>query len=165
MHQQIIDALVIACEVFKSGTFKQIIEAYMNQIVLSLLSGMIGVIIGSFLQSYLHKRYNRLEQKRDVLRRFVANRHFLTESLRDSRDGTEPFISLNEMFIVFADSPPVISALKKFRQELKQNQVDHILTLIKAMAIASKVCIDELDDDFISHPFTPNLQKCTSDKE
>ena len=69
------------------------------------------------------------------------------------------------MFIVFADSPPVISALKKFRQELKQNQVDHILTLIKAMAIASKVCIDELDDDFISHPFTPNLQKCTSDKE
>ena len=170
-YQQIIDALAAACGICASDTCTQIMGIHMNQIDLSLLTGAVGVfgaivgaIVGALIAWNLNRKHDEQKQKRDVLRRFVANRYFLTENFV-GKSINEPYIALNEAFVVFADSPPVISALKKFRQELKQNQIGHILTLIKAMAIASKVSIDKLDDDFISHPFTPNPQKCTSDKE
>ena len=141
----------------------------MDQITLSLLSGVIGALLGAllvaFLQSYLHQKYDQREQKRDVLTRFVGNRHFLTGPLMGN-SSAEPYISLNEIFIVFADSPSVISALKKFHQELNQpgRLVDNILTLTKEMATASDVRIDKLNDDFISRPFTPP-SKAGSEKD
>ena len=79
----------------------------------------------------------------------------LTET-RVGRDG-EPFVALNEVFVVYADHPPVISALKKMHEELGiQNRLsDNILTLTKAMAKAAKVPIRDLNDEFITRPFTP----------
>ena len=64
---------------------------------------------------------------------------------------------MNEIFIVFADYPEVISAVNRFHQELKlpHRTDDNILTLIKAMAKASDVPIDNLNDDFIVRPFAP----------
>lgn len=141
----------------------------MDKIILSLLSGMIGALLGAllvaFLQSYLHRKYDQVERKRDVLRRFVGSRHFLTGSLH-GRTSAEPFISLNETFIVFADSPAVISALRKLHQELQRPDrlVDNILTLTKAMATASSVRMDNLNDDFIVHPFTPSSSERRGDK-
>ena len=102
----------------------------MNQIVLSLLSAVIGVLIGALLTAHLHRKYDQLKQKRDVLRRFVGYRYFLAGNFV-GKSINEPYIALNEAFVVFADSPCVICALKKFRQELKQNQVDHILSSSK----------------------------------
>ena len=127
----------------------------MDQIVVSLLSGVVGALLATFIQSHLHRKYDRLQQKRDVLRRFVGNRHLLTRKPVNS--NVEPFIALNEIFVVFADCPSVISALRKFHEELGQSnrEIDNILTLVKTMATASDVQVVHLNDDFIARPFAP----------
>lgn len=139
----------------------------MNQIDSSLLTGAVGVfgaivgaIVGALIAWNLNRKHDEQKQKRDVLRRFVANRYFLTENFV-GKIINEPYVALNEALIVFADSPCVISVLKKYHKEPK---ADNIPTLIKAMANASGM-IDKLDDDFISRPFTPPPQKCTNDKD
>ena len=97
-----------------------------------------------------------LSAKRDVLRRFVGNRYVLTSPPNISREG-EPFVALNEIFVVYAEHPQVIAALKKMHEELgtKNRLVDNILTLTKAMAKAAEVPVQELNDEFIARPFTP----------
>ena len=99
-------------------------------IITLLLSGLVATVV-SF---HLHRGYNELEVKRDVLRRFAGNRYLLTES-RVGRDG-EPFVALNEVFVVYADHPQVISAPRKMHEELgiQNRPSDNILTLTKAMA-------------------------------
>ena len=56
------------------------------------------------------KRYRR-QWKRDVLARLVGNRHFLTDNWMGRSSG-EPFIALNQAFVAFDDSRPVLDALE-----------------------------------------------------
>ena len=122
-----------------------------NTILPILLSGIIAVIISGWQQ----RRFNILMVKRDVLRRFVGNRYALTESLKGQTG--EPFIALNEIFVVYAKDQQVIAALKKMHEELRVSDrlSDNIVTLTKAMAKAAKVPINDLNDEFITRPFTP----------
>jgi len=124
-------------------------------IISAFLSGIVGVVISTLY----HRRYDRRKQKRDVLRRFVGNRYVLTGRHMGNQDG-EPFIALNETFVVFADSHIVIAALKKMHQELGQpNRLsDNVVTLTKEMAKAAGVKIEGLNDDFIERPFTPGAR-------
>ena len=71
--------------------------------------------------------------------------------------GGEPFVSLNKIFVVYAEHPQVIAALKKMHEELgvKGRLSDNIVTLTKAMAKAAEVPVQELNDEFISQLFTP----------
>ena len=89
------------------------------------------------------------------MRRFVGNRYCLTPG-RQSESG-EPFIALNEIFIVYARDREVIDAIKKMHEEIhtENRLIDNILTLTKAMAKAAKVPINGLNDNFIEKPFTP----------
>ena len=98
--------------------------------------------------------------KRDVLRRFVGNRYTLTESLKGH--AGEPFIALNEIFVVYAKDQQVITALKKMHEELglSGRLSDNIVMLTKAMALAAKVPIKGLNDEFITRPFTPPSEVC-----
>ena len=120
-------------------------------IVSSLLSGIIGVLASA----YHYRRYDAAKLKRDVFRRLAGNRHLLTIDPCDAKE--EPFIALNEAFIVFADSPEVIAALKKMHDELGQpgRLVDNIVTLMKAMAESAGVPMKGLNDSFIERPFAP----------
>lgn len=122
-----------------------------NTLLPILLSGILAVIISSWLQ----RRFNVLTIKRDVFRRFVGNRYFLTVSLKGQTG--EPFIALNEIFVVFSENQQVIAALKMMHEELSvPNRLnDNIVTLTKAMAKAAKVPTNDLNDEFISRPFTP----------
>lgn len=124
-------------------------------IVIALISGLLGSLLGACVSFYLNRRYTETAIKRDVLRRFVANRHLLTT--HNKSDGGEPFIALNEVFIVYANHSGVISKLKKMQEELgtPERLSDNIVSLIKAMAKAVKVPIGELNDDFLLRPFTP----------
>lgn len=87
----------------------------MNSITLTLTSGIVGILLGALISAvvsaYLYRKYDKLKQKRDVLTRLVGNRHFLTDP--ENPNDTEPFISLNEICIVFAGSPSVIAAVKE----------------------------------------------------
>ena len=122
----------------------------MNIVVVILTSSVVSAI----LSFYLQWRYEKREIKRDVLRRFVANRYRLTGS---HISNGEPFIALNEVFVVFSEHPEVILALIKMHQELGRDDrlIDNVVTLTKAMAKAAKVPIRNLNDEFIIRPFTP----------
>jgi len=120
-------------------------------IISSLLSGIVGVI----LSALYYRRYDALRLKRDVFRRFAGNRFLLTAVPCETK--AEPFIALNETFIVFADSPRVIAALKKMHEELtiQGRLVDNIITLMKAMGESARVPMKDLNDSFLQRPFTP----------
>ena len=123
-----------------------------NTILPIMLSGLLAAIISVSLQ----RRFNVLMIKRDVLRRFVGNRYALTESLKGH--AGEPFIALNEIFVVYAKDQQVIAALKKMHEEPGRLS-DNIVTLTKAMALAAKVPINDLNDEFITRPFTPPFRE------
>ena len=113
------------------------------------------------LQKEQWKR-DELEIRRDVLRRLVAHCYLLTPSFQ-GKDG-EPFIALNEAWVVFADFPKVIKALDKMHNELekkdsliekKDSLSCNILNVVRAMAEVAEISIKDLDDKFIERPFTP----------
>ena len=136
-----------------------------NTVAVSLLSGLVGTVLGSlgtllavYLNSRLKKNRYRLRWKRDVLARLVGNRHFLTVKWKGRSSG-EPFIALNQAFVAFDASLPVLDALKKYHAELDlpgpDRNENNLVTLIKAMAKSSGVRVDGLNDFFVTHLFTP----------
>ncbi|MCY4365956.1 MAG: hypothetical protein OXE17_07025 [Chloroflexi bacterium] len=100
-------------------------------------------------------RKDELERRRDVLRRLVGYSYRLTSSFTGT-DG-EPFIALNEAWVVFADVEEVTLNLKRMHNELGHPNLlrPNILALVKSMAIAAEIPLYELDDKFIESPFTP----------
>ena len=77
--------------------------------------------------------------------------------MRTVGDG-EPFVSLNQISIVFANDPGVRRALRTMFDDLHtpQKLVPNIVALIRQMAKAADVKLeDEWDDDFFARPFTP----------
>lgn len=121
-------------------------------IISSLLSGLVGVIVSS---AY-YRRFEHRKAKQDVLRRLVGNRMFLTDKLMTEKNR-DLFVALNEIFVVYSDSPAVITALKKMHNELGQQGrlLDNLVSLIKEMCKASGVPFGKLNDNFIESPFTP----------
>jgi hypothetical protein len=119
-------------------------------VVSSLVSGLVGVVISAVY----YRKYDRMKLRREVLRRFVGNRHLL---VGPTTGQGEPFVALNEVFVVFSDAPAVISAIKKMHEELGEEGrlVDNIVTLTKAMACAAGVRLESVNDSFIEKPFTP----------
>ena len=126
-------------------------EAIATVLISALLSGLLA----TWVSFYLNRQYSEIEVKRDVLRRFVGSRYLLTGKYMGSEG--EPFVALNEVFVVYAEHPQVISTLRKMHEELNipDRLPDNILSLVKAMAKAANVPIRELNDDFIMRPFTP----------
>ncbi len=80
------------------------------------------------------------------------NRYFLTED-PIGKGGAEPFLALNEAFVVFADSPGVITALRKIHEELGRPDRlnDNIVTLIKKMANGARGGVQERTSPVAEH--------------
>ncbi len=115
-------------------------------LVVALISGLIGAALTLYVQAQLDER----SVKRDVLRRVAGNRHVLTQRVPLPPSG-EPFVALNEAFIVFANHPEVLTALENLRTGGNRD-AENVVALIKRMATASGVDIG-LDDAFIDTPF------------
>ena len=129
----------------------------METILVSLLSGLVGALLATYFNSYLFQKHYRLSLKRDVFFRFVGTRHLFNHNLRT--DNREPYTSLNQAFVVFEDSEAVISALKELSEAIGTGRVnDKMISLIKAMAEASKINIKNLNDDFLLNPFIPIIE-------
>ena len=127
---------------------------------ISLISGLFGALLAVGFQSHLDELADKLATKRDVLRRFAGNRYVLTENSGATIQlNGEPFVALNEAFIVFAEDPTVIEALRVMHDQLGQQGrlVDNIVTVVKEMAEVSNVAIN-LNDSFIERPFTPRRE-------
>ena len=131
-----------------------------SNIGISLISGLFAALLAVGVQSHLDELADELATKRDVLRRFAGNRYVLTEnSGATTQPNGEPFVALNEAFIVFAEDPTVIEALRVMHDQLGQQGrlVDNIVTVVKEMAEVSNVAIN-LNDSFIERPFTPRRE-------
>ena len=115
--------------------------------ILTILGGIIGV----WLQARHSRKAEELKQKQDVFRRFFGSRY---RFLGDSRTPIEPYTSFNEIAIVFADSPDVISALNKFHGEMGRQDLfhDNLTTLVEALATATNIPDGNLTHDFINRP-------------
>ena len=124
-------------------------------IVLSVISLLLSGVVAASISSWMHQQFNELAVKRDVLRRFVGHRYLLTSSFV-GREG-EPFVALNEIFVVYADHPEVLTSLRNMHDQLRVfgQLPKNILTLTTAMAKAAKVPIRELDQQLINKPFAP----------
>ena len=123
--------------------------------IVSLLIAFISAAVSCFavyqagvLQENQWER-NEIELKRDVLRRLVGHRYVLTPGRTDPSAGA--IVALNETWVVFADHPDVLRALRAMHQE--EFKAEHLSALVKAMAQASGIDLVELDDYFIEHPF------------
>ncbi len=121
-------------------------------LVTSLLSGLVAVLVTIGVSTWLDQR----EAKRDVLRRIAGNRHIVIPGGPDVPLSGEPFVALNEAFIVFADEPEVLRTLEELRTRDGSREV--LVALIKRMAVAADVQI-ELDDAFINNAFRPRQQR------
>ena len=100
-------------------------------------------------------RRDELELRRDVLRRLFAYRYRLVETLK-GKDG-EPFIALNEASIVYEGFPKVTGALNLLRREpTEEGSLSRsIVAIVRAMAEAAEISVQDLDDCSIERPFTP----------
>ena len=100
-------------------------------IISSLISGIIGVLISIFY----HKRSDKKRTKIDVLRNFVGYRHDLK--------GNEFTKALNEIFVVFCDSPDIQTKVKNLHEVLNSGQHtlanDRLYKLFKAMCNDLKI--------------------------
>ncbi len=93
----------------------------------------------------------KLELKRDVLRRIAGNRHIgLPKRIPPPPNG-EPYVALNEAFIVFADDTKVLQALQDLRRH-RPARTEDFVAVVKRMASAAGVPIN-LDDAYINSAF------------
>lgn len=118
-------------------------------IMSSLLSGLIGVI----LSSWFYLRYEHRKQKFDTLRRLLGNRFSLPEAEKNNFEHSreEFFAALNEIVVVFHDSPIALDALNKYYEN---KSLDNLVRLFKAICKSLKVSY-EFNDSFFQRPFTP----------
>ena len=123
-----------------------------------LIVALSSAIVASFLTHLFVKRRAQRALKRDVLNRFVGCRFALTSrSLQQRADG-EPFVSLNQISIVYANDLGVRRALRTMFDDLHtpNKLIPNIVALIRQMAKAADVKLEqEWDDDFFARPFTP----------
>lgn len=128
--------------------------------IMALIVAITSIYIAVRLQKNQWKR-DELEMRRDVLRRLFAYRYRLTESWKGKGQDGEPFIALNEAFIVFASFPQVICAVKKMHNDLEKEDSPkgslgcNIVKVVHAMADAAEFSTKDLDDSLIKIPFTP----------
>ena len=114
----------------------------------SLLSGIIGVII-----STIYYRFHEAKKiKIDTLTKVIANRYDL--------HGDNFSRALNEIFIIFRKSRPVMEALSEFHKRTitpNVNNEDAPLHLIKKMCDDVSVSYDGFNDSFFLRPFNTRL--------
>lgn len=130
----------------------------MNEFGLGVSPTMVAAIVGAVLglsglaiATYLDHRRSKLRVKRDVLRRVVGYRFRLVK--KHPKDTEEPWLALNEIFIVFARDKRVVRELDSYwRNGFRK---DRLRDLVRAMAEAAKVP-DNFSDDFFDRPFTRN---------
>lgn len=126
-------------------------------IVISVVSAIIAGISVWQARRFQREQWRRdeLAMRRDVLRRLCGYRYRLTGD-RVGQDG-EPFVALNEAWVVFAEFPEVRGALVKMHMELGESErlSENYVSLVRAMAGVARVPVDDIDDVMLARPFTP----------
>ena len=119
--------------------------------VLTLSSGLLGALITAWFQRRWHNRIVKV----DTLRRLVAYRYHIADQTVSA--SGEPFVALNEVFVVYSDDPKVLEELEKFHDRIYSNPetlADDLLRLIRVMAKSTKTKLG-VADNLVKVPFVP----------
>ena len=121
--------------------------------VVTALSALLGVVLGAFLTHWYNRKRDRLELKRDVLRRVMGYRWQLTG--RGTSDYAV-FTALNEIAVVFAGEKNVENALTTFRGRVNQGfRAEHFPALLEAMAKSARIPHKRWSKDLLDTPLAP----------
>jgi hypothetical protein len=112
-------------------------------VIAPLFSGLLGVVISTIY----YRRYEKRKMKIDTLKKFAGNRYDL--------NGDEFSRALNEIFIVFQDSPAVMEALSDYHEVVtaRQESGDRLIKLFKAMCKDVNIKFEQFNDSFFLSPF------------
>ena len=120
-------------------------------------SALMGAALGAFLAHRFNRNRDRLELKRDVLRRVVGYRWHLTNT---PKTDSPIFTALNEIVVVFAGDKDVQNELIRFRQRLNEGfRREHLRPLLEAMAKSAGVPHKWWSDDLIESAFSPTFNQ------
>lgn len=119
---------------------------WVNIMVSSIFSGLLGVAIST----WYHRRNQKRTAKLQVLEQLLGNRYYL--------EGEKFTEALNKIFVIFYDSPDVINALKAFFETTIGRPTNEIanqklLDLFKAMCKNVSIDPKPLTDNFFLQPF------------
>ena len=125
----------------------------MNSIWLIIIASLLSGLIGAILSSYLYLKHEKRKQKFDILRRILGNRWAIAKGQEGKAEHAreEFFVALNEAIAVFHDSTSVIDALDRYHEDSSN---DNFIRLFKAICKNLRVSY-ELNDSFFETPFTP----------
>lgn len=117
-----------------------------STILLALTSGLIGALVSSGVYVRREKRMFKIR----TLKKFSANRNHTT--------GDKFSEAINEIFIVFNDSPKVMDALEhvhsnSLKKNREKNGDDGLVKLFKAMCKDTNIKYDHFNDSFFLMPF------------
>lgn len=114
-------------------------------ILSSLLSGLIGVLVSTFF----YHRYERRKIKFDTAKRLFGYRYSI------KGDGFSN--AMNEVFIVFADTPKVIRAMEDLYNTLqspnKQLAEDKLITFLKEICKDLSIDYSTVNESFFIKTF------------
>lgn len=120
-------------------------DAILVTLVAALCSGVVGVGISAWFFARLERR----KLKMDTARRLIGHRFDIT--------GSDFSVAMNEVFIVFADSPQVISAMTALYEALsapgKPNADDRLVTLLKEICRDLRITHGEINDAYFLKTF------------
>ena len=128
------------------------------EIVIGITAGAAGATAVAVWRTYfIQKRQEELSLKRDVLKRIVGNRFYLTGKIDCMSATGEPFVALNEACVVYHDDADALQALEAFHGGLDDAKLGRDLPkLIRALSESAKVNHLGLGDYFTNRPFTPS---------
>ena len=115
-------------------------------ILASLLSGLIGSIITTYINNRREKEREKIAYKKHIFQSMIAFRGDITEN---GLSTGQFIISANQVFVAFNDNVNVIRAFEKYRQS---TTADNLVTLFKEMAKDLGINYSFANDDLFSSP-------------
>lgn len=119
----------------------------------SLLSGVVAVVISTLY----YKNAKAREAKLDCFRRLLGSRYALTLGVHSDSARDTFFQALDEVVVIFASVPTVVTALRKLLDDSEHSALlhDNLITLIREMADHLDIDSKGINDSFFLKPFVP----------
>ncbi len=131
----------------------------LESVVLALLSGLVGAVCAQLMGTRAQKQMEIRRTKLEVLRKIAGNRAAVTnQPIPEQR--ARFFEGLNEVMIVFSDSPKVAQALTDYKAALNTpNHNDRMIALFKAICRDGGIDPAAFNDSLFLEPFSPKLSQ------
>lgn len=121
----------------------------MQFVLVTIISSLISGLVGVFVSAYYFTRLEKHKMKMDTARRLLGHRYDIS--------GAQFSAAMNEVFIIFADSPKVISAMQDLYQTLstpgKPFADDKLVTLLKAVCSDVGIVHKNINDAYFIKTF------------